>query len=62
MDLKVDGGEPLLELRNQRRDQIGINRRECADDEAASLRSVHFLDKLGGTFEFADRALRMITE
>ena len=62
MDLKMNAGEPLFELRNEWGDQIGIHSSERTDDEAASLRSVRLLDELRGPFKFADRALCMIAE
>lgn len=62
MNLKVNTGEPLFELRNQRRDQIGIHCRERADHEAASLRSMHLPYELCSPFKFTDCALRMIVE
>jgi hypothetical protein len=62
MDLKMNAGEPLFELRNERGDQIGIHGSERTDDEAASLRSMHFLDELRRPFKFSDRTLCMIAE
>jgi|GEM_PF-6501909 hypothetical protein len=44
MDLKMNAGEPLFELGNEWGDQIRIHSSERTDDEAASLRSMHFLE------------------
>src|SRR5512146_560533 len=62
MDLEMHAGESLLELRDQRRNQIGIHGGQSPHNEPAPLRSVQFTNQLSGLLHFAKRPLRMVTK
>ena len=59
MHLKLDPWKTLFELRDERGDQIGVDRRKRTHYQAAALGAEQVVDDLLGLIQFAQRPLRM---
>src|SRR5689334_17726547 len=62
MNLKVDSRKSSLELRDQRRNQIGIDCCQCSDDQPASLRTMQLTDELSAVLELTESPFSMFTK